>query len=360
VAADVADTDTSITVVSNTPLVDLPADSVIIIPDINYVDVMGQIYSGTFTGIEGWTPSLNTASPNNTVNASRMLASGGSTNQDAVIQPKGTGALLARLPDGTATGGNKRGQGAVDLQTYSFVNDEVASGSYSVISGGSQNKSTDSWSVVSGGLSNVSSNDNTVVSGGESNTASAEYSLVAGGQSNTASGQHSSVLGGLENLSSGTNSVVIGGKYGIANKTGMHAYSSSKFAANGDNQSEIYPLSSITTDDTPTILTADNAAPDSTNTIAIESGACYTYEVKAIGKDVATGDIISHVEAGWVKNIGGTITKNKHYGYTDNELTTADLVVKDNDTDDRLDIEVTGESGKTIRWGATVTMRKVK
>jgi hypothetical protein len=388
--ADVGAADTLMNISSTTLPNDIAGGSYVMLPQTQIADVLGHLYEGTFTGIEGWTPSLNTSSPNNTVNASRMLASGGSTNQDAVIQPKGTGALLAQLPDGTSAGGNKRGAYAVDLQMGRSAATQVASGASSFIGAGQSNTSSGNRSVSVGGFNNTSTQQDSVVVGGASNNATATRAAIVAGQGNDASGSDSFIGagstndataansavaagsnniasgagafigGGSRNTASGTNSGVLSGAWATANKTGMVAHAASRFSANGDNQREYYELSKITTDETPTILTADNAAPDSTNTIAIESGACYTYEVKAIGKDVSSGDIISHVEAGWVKNIGGTITKNKHYGYTDNELTPADLVVKDNDTDDRLDIEVTGESGKTIRWGATVTMRKVK
>ena len=43
----------------------------------------------------------------------------GIANMNLVLTPKGTGALIAGpMPDGTATGGNARGQYAIDLQTY--------------------------------------------------------------------------------------------------------------------------------------------------------------------------------------------------------------------------------------------------
>jgi hypothetical protein len=39
------------------------------------------------------------------------------TNANLVIAPNGTGALLAQIPDGTATGGNARGTNSVDFQS---------------------------------------------------------------------------------------------------------------------------------------------------------------------------------------------------------------------------------------------------
>ena len=87
-------------------------------------------------GLSYFTESENTSSPNNTVAANRLLATGSGTNIDAVFQPKGTGAFLAQLPDGTTAGGNKRGCYAVDLQMSRDNAACVAVDNYSVIGGG--------------------------------------------------------------------------------------------------------------------------------------------------------------------------------------------------------------------------------
>jgi hypothetical protein len=61
----------------------------------------------TINGIVYWQEAQFTAAPNNLVNANSLTPIAPTTNADAVIRPKGTGALLAQVPDNTATGGNK-------------------------------------------------------------------------------------------------------------------------------------------------------------------------------------------------------------------------------------------------------------
>jgi hypothetical protein len=61
------------------------------------------------------------------------------TNANLVIAPNGTGALVASIPDGTATGGNARGNNAVDLQISRGTAAQVASQNFSVITGGQNN-----------------------------------------------------------------------------------------------------------------------------------------------------------------------------------------------------------------------------
>jgi len=162
-------------------------------------------------GVAGFTGSQNATSPNNTVNASRLLVDAVSTNADAVIQPKGTGSLLAQLPDGTATGGNKRGDVSVDLQMSRTVNTQVASGSYSIILGGNRNTANANWGIVVGGSVNTASGVTSFIGGGQNNTASGNNSIVNGGSSNAASNAHATVAGGQNNTANQSHATVSGG-----------------------------------------------------------------------------------------------------------------------------------------------------
>lgn len=90
----------------------------------------------------------DTASPNNTVNTSIISASAPSANADLVLRPKGTGALLLANPDNTATGGNKRGNYNIDLQTYRASQTQVTGSDYSFALG-AENE-VDSYSAAVG------------------------------------------------------------------------------------------------------------------------------------------------------------------------------------------------------------------
>jgi hypothetical protein len=157
------------------------------------------------------------------------------TNANLVIAPNGTGALVASIPDGTATGGNARGTNAVDLQTSKNVNTQVASGQYSNISGGRGNTASNTYSVVGGGNGNNNSSlggtiaggrsntnsasSDATIGGGNSNTASSQYGVISGGQTNTAStGSYATVVGGQSNTASGEKSVT-GGNGNISSGT---------------------------------------------------------------------------------------------------------------------------------------------
>jgi hypothetical protein len=136
----------------------------------------------------------------------------GDTNTGLALVPKGSGAITAAVPDGTAAGGNARGTYAVDLQTFRNTNTQVASGIYSVITGGQYNLASSAYGVIGGGSFNVTSTNNyTSVLGGLDNQSTGAYASIGGGQANRATELASTVSGGQTNFASGSRSTVIGG-----------------------------------------------------------------------------------------------------------------------------------------------------
>ena len=133
-------------------------------------------------------------------------------NANAAIKPKGTGANVVQDPDGTATGGNARGDYATDWQKSRNANTQVAFGDYSTLSGGSLNTANGSYSTVSGGYTNGTGDAYATVSGGRLNSAGGGTSTVSGGLGNNASATESTVGGGKNNTSSGTRSFTASGE----------------------------------------------------------------------------------------------------------------------------------------------------
>jgi hypothetical protein len=174
-------------------------------------------FAGGGGGLTGFTGSQNSTGVNITVNASQLLADAASANADIVLSPKGTGAILAQLPDGTSAGGNKRNSNAVDLQTARDGANEVASGAWSVVAGGRANKATASYSVCAGGQQNTSSGGYSTVSGGQSNVARSNWSTIGGGTQNDigAGKDYVTVSGGRLNTSYGAYSTIGGGYYNV-------------------------------------------------------------------------------------------------------------------------------------------------
>jgi len=135
-------------------------------------------------------------------------ASGTDTNINAVLSPKGTGAIIGQEPDGTTAGGNARAAYAVDLQFSRADATQVASGYASALIGGTNNKLTSSRSAVLAGVGNINTSFNSVILGGQSNTISNSQS-ISGGYQNTLSGYNNFAFG-YQNTTSNQFSIALG------------------------------------------------------------------------------------------------------------------------------------------------------
>ena len=135
-------------------------------------------------GLTNLAEVLNTQTPNAAVPVVGITPNRAESNVDLLLKPKGTGAIIAAIPDNGLAGGNKRGSYAVDLQLYRGKVTQVASGQYSFTAG-------------------------------HSNTASGLASATFGAV-NTASGDYSTTYG-LGNVVSGANSIAVGLSNTISN-----------------------------------------------------------------------------------------------------------------------------------------------
>lgn len=300
------------------------------------------IASTVTPGVTGFTGSQNTASPNNTVNASRLLVDAGTTNADAVIQPKGTGAFQLQLADGTATGGNKRGVGAIDLQLSRSSAAQVASGANSIAIGRS-NTSSNNDSIAIGWLNTASGISSVAI--GNSNSATASYSTAFGYLAN-ATAQHATAIG-VESQ---------------ADRYGQFAYASGRFVNFGDAQYERYVLRRSTTTNTVTELSADGGAPQISTRIAVAIGHCLAFHaIVAARRTDVFGEGAGYEIKGVIYNNGGTTQFIGTPTVTVLGESTAawDVAVSATTLNGYLSFNVTGENSKTIRWVATVNVTRV-
>lgn len=186
---------------------------------------------------------------------------GSETNIDAALVPKGAGAIVADIPDGTSTGGNKRGANAVDLQMVRTNAARVASGTRAGILSGSEN---------------TASGQDAAVAGGVTNTASGTAAAVLGGQTNTASGANASVLGGDTNSTSGDNGVAHGHR---ANDRGIYNSrvhgGGDAFGAGGMAQRQEMVLMRTLSASTAAVLTVNDTSPGSNNQLRLADGSTY-------------------------------------------------------------------------------------
>jgi hypothetical protein len=265
-------------------------------------------------GLTGFTSAINTTAPNDVVNVAQLLANVVSSNGDIVLSPKGTGAILAQIPDGLTSGGNKRGQYSVDLQSDRSTNAQVASGNYAVIGGGNGNTVSANYGFTGTGFSHqvnsaysailagnnhtINTGDYTTILNGLDNTNTSSYGLIGGGNSNNIAGTRNTVVNGSTNtidntsldclilsgtdnqILSGYNSSVLSGSGhtltgyfstaigASANNFGVwgrQVFSSNGITSSSGNQRSEMLLYRSTSGDIPTNLTTNNSTPTTTN-----------------------------------------------------------------------------------------------
>jgi hypothetical protein len=115
-------------------------------------------------------------------------------------------------------GGDPRGLHAVDLQSARAQATQVASGDYSVISGGWYNTASGKWATVGGGRENIADDWEATVGGGHENAARSLHGTVAGGGFNTVffTAMNGTIGGGQYNTVTGFSATVAGGEYNFA------------------------------------------------------------------------------------------------------------------------------------------------
>jgi hypothetical protein len=240
----------------------------------------------------------------------------------------------------------------------------TSSGDYSTVGGGVLNTSSGNTSTVGGGANNTSSGDYSTVGGGANNTSSGNTSTVGGGFGNTSSGNYSTVGGGYGNTSSGTVSTVGGGFGAKATRHGETSHASGIFSAAGDAQHTVLIARRDTTDATANVvLTLDGGTPSSTNRLTLPAETTWSLGIK-----LAAYNDTDNTGAWWT--IRGGVRRNAANGTAmigsliverDSEGTmsgTSASIVAD-DTNEALEIRVTGLVSKNIRWVAVVDISQV-
>ena len=254
------------------------------------------------------------------------------TNSSIVLTPKGTGAfIVGPKPDGTTTGGNARGAGAIDIQTSRSIATHVASAANAVAIG--------SENIASGGNS---------VAIGNGATASASRA-VAIGQA-TASQSICVAIGGNSVNATASGAVALGDGISMSYRAGFGVASFSSVYWNGS-----------TTNNTETILSLDNAAIRFTiaaNTaimadlfiIARRTDTVDKWfssrRMVAIRRNNANGTAI----IGSVQTIGADQTEGSP---------TWSVAITADDTNEALQVAVTGATGETIQWRVLALYRVV-
>jgi hypothetical protein len=274
-----------------------------------------------------------TASPNNTVNHLCLETTGGTTNVSVSVKPKGSGAFCLNAPDGSASGGGARGAYAVDLTLSRFSSSWIASGDYSFSAG---------QSAKASGLDSVSL--------GKENTASGQCGFATG--LNTQAQALCTATFGRESFASASYAFAHGYN-SSATQFGQYASAAGKFANDGDAQAVRFVVRNKTTNATPTTLFIDG----SSTRLAITSGKILFADVLISGIKSDGSVAACYKRKVAIKNVGGTtaiVGSVETIGTDIEDSAGCDVALTADNTNDALQISVTGIAAETWRWVAVV------
>ncbi|MDD5517869.1 MAG: hypothetical protein PHV98_00775 [Candidatus Omnitrophica bacterium] len=278
------------------------------------------------------------------------------------------------------SGGNNRGEDALDLQITRYDDTQIASGYRSFIGSGYANKADKRYCVVVGGINNtatatyvgggyctvIGGNANyaggyygsSVVVGGRENRATGNKSTIVGGSYNDASGDYSFIGGGNDNTASGKYSFVPGGNQAKADKWAQQSHSSRDFNTVGDAQTSQLVSSNLTTDNTPTELFLDGVTGGSLRA-TIASDTTWAFEIIVTARRTDTdNESAGYYFLGVIDNNAGTTSLVGSVTKTVIAEDTAgwDVNVTADNANDALIITATGENSKTIQWVAFIRL----
>lgn len=283
------------------------------------------------------------------------------SNVGIAIVPKGTGAFTLSIPDGATTGGNARGNNAIDLQSTRSIATQVASGR---------------GSFAAGEANTASGLFSTAI--GSGNIASASSSFAVG-TTNTASGNNSAALNATNMASAAFSSA-----FGERSRSVLYAqsaFASGQFASNGDAQTSRLTARRAITGTAAAELTLDGAAPSATgrlilnltgatngriwNAIVQLSAICQT-----AGGTVTAGEAFIGTYNLGIKRIGATTSlvgtvQNMITAQADTNMSSSVVTITADDAvnNESLKIEFTPPTGANastvIRVVATVYLTEV-
>lgn len=285
---------------------------------------------GAYLSDANWTTGFSSA----TQATSSWTATNAATNVNAAIVPKGTGGILADVPDGTSAGGNARGTNAIDLQTSRNAATQVASGAESAILYGRRN------------------------------TASGTRS-AAGGNGSTASGTNSVAIGVGANCA-GSQSFTWNGNVSVNDAVGFNRIITN-YGEFGTQSFSFLRLNAAVTGTSPTEIFLDGSALRAT----LSSNVFWVCEISAAAQVFVQGDGTCTVDDIYaesfqcvIANKGGTTAiigtvDNSFSAKSDASMSDASFAVTADDTNDALIVTFTPPStaGSTTQINAWATIR---
>ena len=287
------------------------------------------------------------------------------TNSALVMTPKGTGAfIVGPKPDGTSTGGNARGSGAICIQPRNRSNaNQVASGTGSIAIG-SQCRSTAGGVAIG---SNCDTSDGVAIGNGAASVSGYGVSIGFTG----VTGQSSVSIGSFSTSASAQSAIAIGNSTtatsNVAVAIGSVASGDSPLVASLRGQFLTWGWSTVfwggqTTNNTATVL---NIGIGATNRFTIAANTALIADIHLIarrsdvsGKWLAARRFVAIRRDG--SNNTSLIGTVQTIGTDQSEGSpTWTFALTADDTNEALQLEVTGATSETVQWRATAFYRVV-
>ena len=198
------------------------------------------------------------------------------------------------------------------------------------------------------GIYATASGTGSAIVGGSSNTASGQYSGIIAASNSVASGQRATVIAGTAAQAT-ANSGIAYGEFSLADRIFMQAHSGGRFSAVGDAQRARFVLRNKTTNDTATELFLNGSSVR----LTIPSGKYLTGTINIAGIKSDGSAAASYIRQFSIKNVAATtsLVGTVNTIGTD-EVASTSIAITADDTNDALDIAVTGIASETWRWAA--------
>lgn len=320
-------------------------------PDIIHVKTLDS-------GLEFFLENRNTSAPNATVPVHSLTPIGAEANIDVAISPKGTGAMTLSVADSAASGGDKRGSNAIDLQTSRTTAAQVASGTQSVGIGARNTASGSNSTAI--GYNNTASSSSSYAMGTSNNAGGTN--AVAIGSSNSSTGNTSTAIGN-SNTTSGNYAIALGFQAVTGSIQGRMTHSSGQLGAAADSQGSTWDLKTSTTNATATQLTSGGIAAGTASRVLLPNNTAYAFKGVIIGKQSGSANC-----AAW--EITGLIVRGANAASTaivgtptitaiDNTAAFGTPTLAADTTNGCLTVSVVGVAATNIRWTCTLRTTEV-
>jgi hypothetical protein len=329
-------------------------------PSSNYSTIGGgnnnQILSGGTCATIGGGVGNITNNPSSTI--------GGGCNNKICFTTGGQSSTI-----GGGVGNIICGQGY--RSTISGGKDNHTSGGYTFIGGGGENCATGQGSIVVGGLNNSASSAHAVIVGGRRNCIlGACCSFIGGGRYNLicCSGTNQFlqvIVGGCRNITNNRYSTIVGGGYGSATRFGQRSFALGPWdgftgsTCQGQSQHIELLARNTTTGATPVNVFLNGVS----QRIDVINGTAMFVTINIAGIKDDGSSAAHYIRKVAIKNVAGTtslIGTVSTIGTDVEDNVNYDVDITADDTNDALNIEVTGDNSENIRWTVHINGLEIK